>query len=246
MDKVSKLLQEQFKSGKYEWSASSYHSAIFSVEKKSSLLHLVHDLQPLNAVTIRDARLLPRINEMIEQFTSHTCYCICNLKSGYDSYLLAEKSRDLMTFHGYALGPLRLTQLPQGYTNSMQVFCCATSHMIGSMAPDCANIFVDDCAGMGPQSDYSNATISGNNEIHHFVFKFATTLQELLARVQESGATIAGQKAIIMTPQLALLGEVVSKEGAHVSHEINAKLNKWPSCHNSSEVRGFLSTVGVV
>jgi hypothetical protein len=150
MDKVSKLLQEQFESRKYEQLTSSYHSAIFAVEKKSGLLCLVHDLQPLNAVTIRNARLLPRIDEMIEQFTGHTCYCICDLKSSYYSYLLAKKSRDLTTFHGYALGPLRLTQLPQGYTNSMQVFCHATSHMIGSMAPDCANVFVDNCARMGP------------------------------------------------------------------------------------------------
>ncbi|KAF9521094.1 hypothetical protein BS47DRAFT_1286130 [Hydnum rufescens UP504] len=50
--KSSKLLQEQFDSGKYEQSASSYCSAIFAVEKKSRFLRLVHDLQPLNAVTI--------------------------------------------------------------------------------------------------------------------------------------------------------------------------------------------------
>jgi hypothetical protein len=109
MDEVLQLLQEQFDSGKYERSASSYRSAIFAVEKKSRFLRLVHDLQPLNGVTIRDAGLPPRIDEMIEQFTGRTCYCICNLKSGYDSYLLAEKSRDLTTFHGYGLGPLRLT-----------------------------------------------------------------------------------------------------------------------------------------
>ncbi|KAF9516742.1 hypothetical protein BS47DRAFT_1279670, partial [Hydnum rufescens UP504] len=53
MDDVLKLLQEQFDSGKYERSASSYRSAIFAVEKKSGLLRLVHDLQPLNGVTIR-------------------------------------------------------------------------------------------------------------------------------------------------------------------------------------------------
>jgi len=141
------------------------------------------------------------------------------LKSGYDSYLLAEKSRDLTTFHGYGLGPLRLTRLPQGYTNSMQVFCRATSHMIGSMAPDRANVFVDDCAGMGPRSDYNQGTIPDNKNIRLFVFEFATMLQELLARVKESGATIAGQKTVIATPRLALLGAVVC---------------------------GFLGTVGVV
>jgi hypothetical protein len=69
MDEVLRLLQEQFDSGKYEWLASSYRSVIFVVEKKSRLLCLMHDLQPLNRVTIRDAGLPPRIDEMIEQFT---------------------------------------------------------------------------------------------------------------------------------------------------------------------------------
>ncbi|KAF9503309.1 hypothetical protein BS47DRAFT_1310004 [Hydnum rufescens UP504] len=85
MDDILKLLQEQFDSRNTNTPPSSYHSTIFAVEKKSSLLHLVHNLQPLNGVTIRDAGLPPRIDEMIHQFTGWTCYCICNLKSGYDT-----------------------------------------------------------------------------------------------------------------------------------------------------------------
>jgi hypothetical protein len=69
MDEVLRLLQEQFDSGKYKWLASSYRSVIFVVEKKSGLLCLMHDLQPLNRVTIRDAGLPPQIDEMTEQFT---------------------------------------------------------------------------------------------------------------------------------------------------------------------------------
>ena len=51
---------------------------------------------------------------------------------------------------------------------------------------------------------------------------------------------------MIATPRMQLLGAEVSIEGAHVSHEITAKLAKWPSCRNPTEVRGFLGTVGVV
>jgi RNase H-like domain found in reverse transcriptase len=99
---------------------------------------------------------------------------------------------------------------------------------------------------MGPWSNYNQQTIPDNKDIRQFVFKFATTLQELLAHIKESGATIAGQKAVIAMPRLALLGAIVSKDRAHVSHEINAKLSKWPSCRNSTDVQGFLGTVGVV
>src|SRR5258708_40349909 len=71
-------------------------------------------------------------------------------------------------------------------------------------------------------------------------------MQELFARVQESGATILGSKMVLVTPRLQLLGAEVSLDGVHVLHEVMAKLAKWPTCRNPTEVRGFLGTVGVV
>ena len=65
-------------------------------------------------------------------------------------------------------------------------------------------------------------------------------------RVQESGATISGSKMVLVTLRLQLLGAEVALDGAHVLHEVTAKLAKWPSCRNLTEVGGFLGTVGVV
>ncbi len=57
------------RSGKYEPSSVSYRSTFFVVEKKGGALRVVHDLQPLNAVTVRDATLPPCINNMIKSFS---------------------------------------------------------------------------------------------------------------------------------------------------------------------------------
>ena len=62
----------------------------------------------------------------------------------------------------------------------------------------------------------------------------------------EAGLTISGTKVVIATPVLTALGTIVSILGGHVSHEIAAKIAKWPVCRSVSEVRGFLGTVGVV
>ena len=120
---IMHMLDEQMKAGKYELSTSSYCSAFFAVEKKNGLLRIVHDLQPLNRVTIWDSSLPPRIDDMIEDFKGHAFYFIADLKAGYDAVILAKESRDLMAFHAYNFGLMRLTSLPQGYTNSMQEFC---------------------------------------------------------------------------------------------------------------------------
>src|SRR5260221_8703215 len=118
--------------------------------------------------------------------------------------------------------------------------------MIGAMYPDWAEVFINDCAVKGPKSMFDGRTIPGNDQIWVFVWKYAESIQELLARVLESGATISGSKMVLATPRLQLLGAEVAIDGAHVSHEVTTKLAKWPTCQNPTEVQGFLGTVGVV
>src|SRR5260370_17970860 len=136
--------------------------------------------------------------------------------------------------------------MPQGHTNSVAEFQCCTQHMIGTMYPDQAEVFIDDCAIKGPKSRYKENTIKGNEQIRVFIWEYAKAVQDLLARVQESGATVSGSKMVLATPRLQLLGAEVALDGAHISHEVTAKLAKWPTCKTPTEVRGFLGTVGVV
>src|SRR5258708_1063537 len=118
--------------------------------------------------------------------------------------------------------------------------------MIGTMYPDQAEVFIDDCAIKGPKSRYKENTIKGNEQIRVFIWEYAKAVQDLLVRVQESGATISGSKMVLATPWLQLRGAEGALDGAHVSHEVTAKLAKWLTCKTPTEVCGFLGTVGVV
>src|SRR5258708_23047626 len=118
--------------------------------------------------------------------------------------------------------------------------------MIGPMYLEKAEVFINDCAVKGPKTRHDEETIPLNAQIQVFVWEYANAMQELFARVQESGATILGSKMVLVTPRLQLLGAEVSLDGVHISHEVMAKLAKWPTCRNLTEVRGFLGTVGVV
>ena len=80
-----RIIKEQMSSGKYEPSSASYHLTFFTVEKKGGNLRVVHDLQPLDAVTVWDATLPPCVNNMIESFSGQAIYGLFDLKSGYDS-----------------------------------------------------------------------------------------------------------------------------------------------------------------
>src|SRR5258708_8525445 len=85
---VTWIMKEQMSSGKYEPSSASYHSTFFAVEKKGGDLRVVHDLQPLNAVTVRDATLPPPIHNMIYIFSAQPIYGLFNFNSAYANPLL--------------------------------------------------------------------------------------------------------------------------------------------------------------
>src|SRR5260221_660086 len=121
-EEVIQIMKEQMSSGKYEPSSASYQSTFFAVEKKGGALQVVHDLQPLNTVTIRDATLPPCMDNMIKSFVGHAVYSLFDLKLGYDSCILTTVSQDLTSFYVEGMGLLRLTRLPQGHTNSVAEF----------------------------------------------------------------------------------------------------------------------------
>jgi hypothetical protein len=84
LEKVVKIIKEKIASGIYEPSTASYRLRWFCVVKKDSTsLRLVHDLQPLNKVTIRDASVPP-----------FAVYGMMDLFSGYDQRTLHEEFRD--------------------------------------------------------------------------------------------------------------------------------------------------------
>ena len=113
------------------------------------------------------------------------------------------------------------------------------------MKPDKANVFVDDLIGKGPKMRYNDEPIPENSQIRRCIYKGAQVLQQLCACVHTAGVTISGDKFVAATPELEMLGATVSLLGAHVTHGIVSKITKWPICTNTTEVRGFLGTVGV-
>ncbi len=66
---------------------------------------------------------------------------------------LADVSRDLTTFQT-PLGTLRLTSIPMGYTNSMQIQHGDITYLLRDEIPDFTIPFVDDIPVKGPPTRY--------------------------------------------------------------------------------------------
>jgi hypothetical protein len=92
-DKVIEVLKLKIDAGVYEASQSAYRSRWFCVIKKNGKLRIVHDLQPLNKVTIRDAGLPPILDDFVEP-DSQACL---------DAHLSEKKPKDHLVPYSDAL-----------------------------------------------------------------------------------------------------------------------------------------------
>ena len=91
------------------------------LKQDSKTLWLMHDLQPLNAVTIRDSLVPPFVEHLAESFGGYVVYGMMDLFAGYDQRPLHVDSRDMTMFNS-PLGPHCLTTLPMGHTNAVQIY----------------------------------------------------------------------------------------------------------------------------
>ncbi|OJA07592.1 hypothetical protein AZE42_07467 [Rhizopogon vesiculosus] len=82
---VINIIKGKIEGGVYEPLNAAYHSRWFCIVKKDGkLLRLVHDLQPLNAVTVKDAALPPFTDHLTEAFAGYPVYGMMDLYGGYD------------------------------------------------------------------------------------------------------------------------------------------------------------------
>ncbi|KAG0701247.1 hypothetical protein DFH29DRAFT_1000435 [Suillus ampliporus] len=83
-EEVIKLIKSKITSGVYEASNSSYQSRWFCVAKKNGSVRIIHDLQQLNSVTVKDAATMPYVEIFTEQCVGHAIYSMMDLFVGFD------------------------------------------------------------------------------------------------------------------------------------------------------------------
>ena len=182
-DEVLKLIQKKIDSGIYKPSNSSYQSKWFCVARKNGSVRIVHDLQPLNAVTIWDAATLPYVEHFAEQSVGQSVHTIMDLFVGFDHKALAEELRDLTTFQT-PLGTFHLTILPQGWTDSPPVFQNNVAFILQHEI-DIALNFLDNINVLGPKTRYENSdgsfeTHFNNKKICHFIWEHCINVNCIL------------------------------------------------------------------
>ena len=248
LNKVIKIFKDKTTVGVYKHSNAAYCSRWFCVKKKSGTLHLVHDLQPLNGVTIHNSGITLGTEQVIEAMAGWACYSMLDLFVGYDHCTLDIALRDLTTIQS-PIGAMRLTCLPQGWTNASAIFHEDVTFILEPEIPHVAWPFMDDCSIKGPTMRYEMAdggyeTISANLPIHRFIWEHLTNVRCILHRLQCAGATVSTKKLFVAVPKVVILGHKCTYEGRVPDDPKAAKIRNWPPCKNVTDIRTFLGVTG--
>ncbi|KAJ3911133.1 hypothetical protein F5877DRAFT_29580, partial [Lentinula edodes] len=84
-ERIVEIVWEKIRTGVYEPSNSSYRTRWFAVVKKDGTSpRLVHDLQPLSVVTVRDSSIPPILENLAEAYAFRSALATLDMYVGYD------------------------------------------------------------------------------------------------------------------------------------------------------------------
>jgi hypothetical protein len=182
----------------------------------------------------------PVVDEFSEDFAGYPVTSAIDYYSGYNQISLDRGSRDLTAFLT-ALGLVRSTHLPQGWTNSVACFQRVMGKVHYQQIPHQVRPFLDDCGIKGPKSRYNNEEISPG--IRRFVWEHAQIFREFMHDVWMAGLTISGHKSAIGMPGINIVGMVCDYDGRHPEQKKVSKIVNWPAPRSTRDARAFVGLV---
>ncbi|CAF4267456.1 unnamed protein product [Rotaria sp. Silwood2] len=135
--------QKLLERGQIEESTSPWSSPIVLVKKKDKTMRFCIDYRRLNAITMKDAFPLPRIDEIFDQLSDAMYYTKFDFRSGYFQVPLCKEDRPKTAF-STGDNHYQFTVLPQGITNGPATFQRLINHILGPTRWKYALAYIDD------------------------------------------------------------------------------------------------------
>jgi hypothetical protein len=152
----------------------------------------------------------PSVDEFSEDFAGYPILSAIDYFSGYYQIPLDKSSRDLTAFLSL-LGLVRMTRLPQGWTNSVAEFMGIMGKVHCRQVPHEVRPFLDDIGIKGPRCRYNDEEISPR--VRRFVFEHAQIFRKFMHDCWVAGLTISGSKSTIGMAGVEIVGFMCDQDG---------------------------------
>ena len=222
---VKDELERMLKSNVISPSSSPWSSPVTIAIKKSGEPRVCVDFRSLNARTKKDAKAIPRVDDMLDALNGKSVFSSIDMLSGYWQVKMAPASRELTAFTAGPLGFYQFNRMPFGLCNAGATYQRLMEKVLQPLLYNSCVVYIDDVI-----------VYSGDMQQH------LMHLGEVFNLLEEYGLRLKPAKCKFLRNKLTFLGHQVSADGITKDP---AKVEAIREMKPPTDVRGLRSFLGV-
>ena len=194
-DEEDKQLDEMLETGIIEPSYSPWSSPVCMAKKKDGSFRFCIDYRRLNAVTKKDAYLVPHVKDALDSFHGAKYFATIDLLSGYWQIGITVRAKQCSAFCTRR-GLFQWTRMPFGLTNAPSNFCRLMENIFYDLLYNICICYVD---------DINVYAATPKQLIDH--------LDRVFTRLRQRGLKAKPSKCVFFKSLIEFLGHLVSADG---------------------------------
>ena len=220
-----KTLKSMKDAGVIEPSNSDWASPPVLVRKKDNSWRNCIDFRALNAVTVKDAYPLPRIDDCIDGLAGKELFCTLDMNSGYWQIPIAPEDRHKTAFIT-RYGLYQFLRMPFGTSNAPATFQRCINSVLAGLIWNTVIVYLDDV----------NVTGRDFEDMLH-------SLKVVLGRFRKYGLKLKPSKCKLFRTEVHFLGRMADKHGVRMTKEHIQAVLDWPVPANWKELERFMGFI---
>ncbi|CAF4462592.1 unnamed protein product, partial [Rotaria socialis] len=200
-------------------SKSPWASPVILVPKKDGSLRFCVDYRKLNTVTIRDAYLLPRIDDTLDSLQQAKFLLTLDLRSGYWQVEMDKDSRQKTAFVTHK-GLFEFNVMPFGLTNAPATFQRLMDIVLAGLKWQCCLVYIDDVVIFSPTF------------VQHM-----TDLEKVFQALQAANLTLKAAKCQFCRREMRYLRHIITQNGIKPDPDLIKSVTNFPQPQKIKDVQ---------
>jgi transposase InsO family protein len=223
---IEENLNDMLKEGIVSPSNSPWASPVILAPKKDGTLRFCVDYRKLNAMTVRDAYPIPRIDDTLDSLQEARFVSTLDLRSGYWQVELDQAAREKTAFVTHK-GLFEFNVMPFGLTNAPATFQRLMDVVLAGLKWQCCLVYIDDVVIFSPTFD-----------------QHMKDLRKVFEALRSANLTLKASKCQFCREEMQYLGHIITKNGIKPDPALVKAVLEFPQPKKVKDVQSFLGLTG--